>query len=92
MADANTVQIERRIDGVTVIASAEYDEQQDGWMCRVQHPDGGEQRGPVNDAYAELIDMVDLAVSEGLDEARKIYCRQCGAEVIGFHSCQRVSV
>ena len=64
---ADTIIIERITHGHHVRGVAEYIEEEDGWQCRVKERNGPyvevrsvKQSG--NDAYATLIDMVDLAL------------------------------
>ena len=64
----NVIIIERYIDGFVFIAKAFYVPSQDGWVCRVKEKHDQEwtdERGPDEsggDAFATLIDMIDLAL------------------------------
>lgn len=64
----NEIVIIRKFEGHHVTAKATYKPAADGWLCAVACSSCGfsESRGPVNDAWAELQDMIDLA----LDVAR----------------------
>ena len=60
----NRIIIERNIDGYTVKATAHYIPSEDAWECRVRN--GAitvEAREGETDAWAALIDMIDLALS-----------------------------
>lgn len=64
----NTIKIKRTFEGQRYEASARYAAEDDGWYCSVGTRTEGaltlhERRGPVNDAWAELVDMLELAMS-----------------------------
>ena len=65
----NRIIIERNIDGYTFKARALYDPAEDAWMCQViegkvwQEGRLIEARDGETDAWAALIDMIDLALS-----------------------------
>ena len=64
----NTIKVRRDFDGRRFEASARYAEEADGWYCSIGSRENGkltlhERRGPVSDAWAEIQDMMELAVS-----------------------------
>ncbi len=64
----NTIKVKRGIDGRRYEASGRYADEDDGWYVTVGVRSEGklaifERRGPVNDAWEEIVDMLDLAVS-----------------------------
>ena len=61
----NTLKITREFDGHVVTGFASYIESVAGWDCRVTEGHGGEPtetRGPINDPWAELQDMIELGI------------------------------
>ena len=70
----NTIKVKRDFEGQRFEASARYAESEDGWYVSVSSVEGGwrrmlERRGPVNDAWAEIQDMLSLAESDSYADA-----------------------
>lgn len=65
-APVNTISVKRDVEGRRYEATARYAAEVDGWYCSIGSREKGkltlhERRGPVNDAWAEIQDMMELA-------------------------------
>lgn len=68
----NSLHIKRHWKGEVILGVATYSEEHDGWYCSVRYSRGVmlESRGPVNDCWTELMDMIDLAMTHSYDKDR----------------------
>lgn len=60
----NKIVINRTIDGLSLHGFAVYVPAHDIWNCIVTDHFGEKEHRQSSDAFAELIDMLDLAISE----------------------------